>query len=68
MITDEERKRYARQILMIGEEGQERLKDASVLKAPYGELPDLAALIAYHAESFDENELEKIMEKLKTHE
>jgi hypothetical protein len=29
MITDEERKRYTRKILMIGEAGQERLKAAS---------------------------------------
>ena len=33
-----------------------------------GELPELAALIQYHAESFDEGNLEKVMEKLKTYE
>ncbi len=33
MITDEERKRYARQIRMFGEAGQERLKAARVLVA-----------------------------------
>ena len=33
-----------------------------------GELPELAALIQYHAESFDESNLEKVMEKLKTYE
>ncbi len=33
MISDEERKRYTRQMLMIGEAGQERLKAAFVLVA-----------------------------------
>jgi len=44
MITDEERKRYARQILMIGEEGQERLKAASVLIAGAGGLGTVISL------------------------
>ncbi len=44
MITDEERKRYARQILMIGEEGQERLKAASVLVAGAGGLGTVISL------------------------
>ena len=38
MITDEERKRYHRQILMLGEAGQERLKAARVLIAGAGGL------------------------------
>jgi len=33
-----------------------------------GELPEFAALIQYHAESFDEGALEKAMEKLKAYE
>lgn len=44
MITDEERKRYARQMLMIGEEGQERLRAASVLVAGAGGLGTVIAL------------------------
>jgi len=32
------------------------------------EIPELAALIQYHAESFDESALEKVMEKLKAYE
>jgi molybdopterin-synthase adenylyltransferase len=44
MITDEERKRYARQILLIGEEGQERLKAASVLVAGAGGLGTVISL------------------------
>jgi molybdopterin-synthase adenylyltransferase len=44
MITDEERKRYARQILMVGEEGQERLKAASVLVAGAGGLGTVISL------------------------
>lgn len=44
MITNEERKRYARQILMIGEEGQERLKAASVLVAGAGGLGTVISL------------------------
>jgi molybdopterin/thiamine biosynthesis adenylyltransferase len=44
MITDEERKRYARQILMIGEEGQERLKAASILVAGAGGLGTVISL------------------------
>lgn len=38
MITDEEQKRYHRQILMLGEAGQERLKAARVLIAGAGGL------------------------------
>ena len=44
MITDEERKRYARQILMFGEEGQKRLKAASVLIAGAGGLGTVISL------------------------
>ena len=44
MITDEERKRYARQILTFGEEGQERLKSASVLVAGAGGLGTVISL------------------------
>lgn len=44
MITDEERKRYARQILMIGEGGQERLKSACVLVAGAGGLGTVISL------------------------
>lgn len=44
MITDEERKRYARQILMFGEEGQERLKGASVFVAGAGGLGTVISL------------------------
>jgi len=44
MITDEERKRYARQILMIGEAGQERLKAARVLVAGAGGLGTVISL------------------------
>jgi molybdopterin/thiamine biosynthesis adenylyltransferase len=44
MITDEERKRYARQILMIGEEGQEKLKAARVLVAGAGGLGTVISL------------------------
>jgi len=44
MITDEERQRYARQILMIGEEGQERIKAACVLVAGAGGLGTVIAL------------------------
>jgi molybdopterin/thiamine biosynthesis adenylyltransferase len=44
MITDEERKRYSRQILMIGEEGQEKLKAASVLVAGAGGLGTVISL------------------------
>jgi adenylyltransferase/sulfurtransferase len=44
MITDEERKRYARQILMIGEAGQERLKLARVLVAGAGGLGTVISL------------------------
>jgi molybdopterin/thiamine biosynthesis adenylyltransferase len=38
MITDEERKRYHRQILMLGEAGQEKLKTARILIAGAGGL------------------------------
>jgi molybdopterin/thiamine biosynthesis adenylyltransferase len=38
MITDEERNRYHRQILMLGESGQERLKESRVLIAGAGGL------------------------------
>ena len=44
MITDEERKRYARQMLTFGEEGQERLKSASVLVAGAGGLGTVISL------------------------
>jgi adenylyltransferase/sulfurtransferase len=44
MITDEERKRYARQILMIGEAGQEKLKAARVLVAGAGGLGTVISL------------------------
>jgi molybdopterin-synthase adenylyltransferase len=44
MITDEERKRYTRQMQMIGEEGQERLKAASVLVAGAGGLGTVISL------------------------
>jgi molybdopterin/thiamine biosynthesis adenylyltransferase len=44
MITDEERKRYARQILMVGEAGQERLKAARVLVAGAGGLGTVISL------------------------
>ncbi len=44
MITDEEQKRYARQILLSGEEGQERLKAASVLVAGAGGLGTVISL------------------------
>jgi adenylyltransferase/sulfurtransferase len=44
MITDEERKRYARQILMIGEAGQERIKAARVLVAGAGGLGTVISL------------------------
>ena len=44
MITDEARKRYARQILMIGEAGQERLKAARVLVAGAGGLGTVISL------------------------
>ena len=44
MITDEERKRYARQMLMFGEEGQEKLKSASVLVAGAGGLGTVISL------------------------
>jgi molybdopterin-synthase adenylyltransferase len=44
MITDEERKRYTRQILMIGEAGQERLKAARVLVAGAGGLGTVISL------------------------
>lgn len=44
MITDEERKRYSRQILLIGEEGQEKLKAASVLVAGAGGLGTVISL------------------------
>ncbi|MDD4997368.1 MAG: ThiF family adenylyltransferase, partial [Syntrophales bacterium] len=44
MITDEERKRYARQMLMFGEEGQERLKSAGVLVAGAGGLGTVISL------------------------
>jgi molybdopterin/thiamine biosynthesis adenylyltransferase len=44
MITDEERKRYARQILMIGEEGQEKLKAARILVAGAGGLGTVISL------------------------
>jgi adenylyltransferase/sulfurtransferase len=44
MIADEERKRYARQILMIGEAGQERLKAARVLVAGAGGLGTVISL------------------------
>ena len=44
MITGEERKRYARQMLMIGEDGQERLKAASVLVAGAGGLGTVISL------------------------
>jgi molybdopterin/thiamine biosynthesis adenylyltransferase len=38
MITDQERNRYHRQILMLGETGQERLKESRVLIAGAGGL------------------------------
>jgi adenylyltransferase/sulfurtransferase len=38
MVTEEEKKRYHRQILLFGEEGQERLKAARVLVAGAGGL------------------------------
>jgi molybdopterin/thiamine biosynthesis adenylyltransferase len=38
MITDEERKRYHRQLLMLGEKGQEKLKSSRVLIAGAGGL------------------------------
>ena len=44
MITDEERKRYSRQIQMLGEAGQERLKAASVLVAGAGGLGTVISL------------------------
>ena len=44
MITDEERRRYARQILMIGEAGQEKLKAARVLVAGAGGLGTVISL------------------------
>jgi molybdopterin-synthase adenylyltransferase len=44
MIADEERRRYARQILMIGEAGQERLKAARVLVAGAGGLGTVISL------------------------
>jgi molybdopterin-synthase adenylyltransferase len=44
MITDEERKRYHRQILMLGEEGQEKLKAARVLIAGAGGLGAVISL------------------------
>lgn len=44
MITDEERKRYARQMLTFGEEGQESLKSASVLVAGAGGLGTVISL------------------------
>jgi len=43
MITDGERKRYHRQILLFGEEGQERLKAARVLIAGAGGLGTVIA-------------------------
>lgn len=43
MITDEEQKRYHRQILQFGEEGQERLKAARVLIAGLGGLGTVIA-------------------------
>ncbi len=43
MITDEERKRYHRQILLFGEEGQEKLKAARVLIAGAGGLGTVIA-------------------------
>ncbi len=43
MITDEERKRYHRQILLFGEAGQERLKAARVLIAGAGGLGTVIA-------------------------
>jgi molybdopterin-synthase adenylyltransferase len=44
MITDEEQKRYHRQILQLGEEGQERLKAARVLIAGQGGLGTVIAI------------------------
>ncbi len=44
MITPAERKRYGRQILMIGEEGQEKLKSACILVAGAGGLGTVIAL------------------------
>ena len=38
MLTEQERERYARQILLFGEEGQERLKKAKVFIAGAGGL------------------------------
>ncbi|MDD4252421.1 MAG: HesA/MoeB/ThiF family protein [Methanoculleus horonobensis] len=38
MLTEQERERYARQILLFGEEGQERLNDAKVFIAGAGGL------------------------------
>jgi molybdopterin/thiamine biosynthesis adenylyltransferase len=44
VITDEEQKRYHRQILMLGEEGQEKLKAARVLIAGAGGLGTVISL------------------------
>lgn len=44
MITDEEQKRYHRQILMLGEAGQEKLKAARVLIAGAGGLGTVISL------------------------
>jgi molybdopterin-synthase adenylyltransferase len=43
MITSEEQKRYHRQLLMLGEAGQERLKDSRVLIAGAGGLGTVIA-------------------------
>ena len=44
MITDDERKRYARQIMMLGEAGQEKLKAARILVAGAGGLGTVISL------------------------
>lgn len=44
MITDEERKRYHRQILMFGEAGQEKLKSSRILIAGAGGLGTVISL------------------------
>jgi molybdopterin-synthase adenylyltransferase len=45
MLSDEEKERYARQILLFGEEGQEKLKRSSVLIAGAG---GLGSVVSYY--------------------